>query len=173
MATPLGHLLAGAALGVAFGGCGRRRTSAVVGAVAAAAPDLDFVPGLILGDPSRFHHAQSHSLLFVLVAAGLTVLLFRQGRWGLGTLVGLAYASHLMLDLVTMDTSDPRGIPLLWPIWPGVFQSPIVLLPNVQHSSGPVLSIHNLKLALLETLLLGPLLVGALLLARRRGRGGT
>ena len=35
----------------------------------ANAPDLDFVPGILLGDPGAYHHGISHSLGFALMVA--------------------------------------------------------------------------------------------------------
>lgn len=170
MATPLGHLLAGAAAGAAARGSLPPARAALVAALAAAAPDLDFLPGILLGDPARFHHGASHSLGFVLLAALPLLLLPRvPRRWAVVAAAG--YATHLALDLVTLDNSLPRGIPLLWPLSSAVFQSPVALLPNVQHTREPVVSLHNLRLVALELLLFVPLLAAALAVARR-GRGG-
>lgn len=40
------------------------------------APDLDFIPGLFLGDPDLYHHGVSHSIGFgVLFASALSLFL--------------------------------------------------------------------------------------------------
>jgi len=83
MATPVGHMLMGAST-LALSGPRRARARLVaLGALVGAAPDLDFLPGLVLGDPARFHHGPTHSLGFALLAALATWLLAsrQRGRW--------------------------------------------------------------------------------------------
>lgn len=83
--------------------------------VVANIPDLDFIPGILVGDPTRFHHFESHSLFFGLVVSFLLSKISRAPFWAL-LLVGL---SHPLLDLLTWDSygfySDHHGIPLFWP----------------------------------------------------------
>ena len=45
----------------------------------ANAPDLDFLPGLLVGDLSRFHHGPSHSIGFA-VLVGVVGCLFISRR---------------------------------------------------------------------------------------------
>jgi membrane-bound metal-dependent hydrolase YbcI (DUF457 family) len=168
MATPLGHLLCGGAIGAALSPAEDARLGAVMGAFLGAAADLDFVPGLLLGNPARFHHLGSHSLLFAALAAGCAALVARSARWRWSLMVGLAYGSHLLLDCVTFDPSLPHGIPILWPFSSRLFASPVPLLPGVWHTGASALSGHNLALALLETALFGPLLLWALRSRRKR-----
>jgi inner membrane protein len=170
MATPIGHLLAGAAIGTALSRGNNVLRTAAIGALAAVAADFDFLPGLMLGDLSRFHHQESHSILFALFAALLALLVAKEDRLRWAVLVGLAYASHLALDLLTFDDSPPHGIPIFWPWSTAVFQSPVTLLPNVPWGGGLVLSAHNVNLLIRELGFLGPLFLGALLYARRRRR---
>ena len=167
MSTPVGHLLAGAAIGAALGGEHRTWRVTAWCALAGAAADLDFIPGLLIGEPARFHHAQSHSLPFVLLAAAVAAFLARKGRWRWALIVGLCYASHLALDYVTYDGSAPYGIPILWPLTSKAFLSPITLLPHVQHTSASVFSFHNFMLMCLEVGVLGPLLAWSWLAARK------
>ena len=168
MATPVGHALAGVAIGLALRGGRASLALAVGGAAAALSPDLDFVPGLLAGDPSRFHHALTHSLGAAMMVAALAALIARheRGRWSL--VVGTAYLSHLLLDYLTVDDSPPNGIPALWPLGDAVFLSPIALLPPVLHSDGNAISLHNVLVALRELALLGPLVLFAGLWRRRR-----
>jgi inner membrane protein len=134
------------------------------------AADLDFIPGLVLGQLNRYHHAQSHSLTCAVVAASIALLSTRDARLRWGLLVGLAYASHLALDLLTFDDSPPQGIPLFWPYSLKVFQCPVTLLPNVLHGNGMELSAHNMGVALREGALLVPPLLGTLLFWSRDRR---
>jgi membrane-bound metal-dependent hydrolase YbcI (DUF457 family) len=84
---------------------------------AATAPDLDLL--LKLFDGRNHHQGPTHSLVAVLAAvlvAAVVASVSRAGRprrWAL--LVGLAWASHLLLDFLARDTSPPIGIPVLWP----------------------------------------------------------
>jgi membrane-bound metal-dependent hydrolase YbcI (DUF457 family) len=173
MATPVGHFLIGAAIGAGLSHRDDTRRNMAVGGFVGMAADLDFIPGWLAGELSRFHHAQSHSLAFAVLAATLAMLIARQERLHWGLLVGLVYMSHLALDMLTYDDSPPQGIPLLWPWWSGVFLSPITLLPNVLHGKGQELSAHNVAVAAREIALLGSLLVGTLLFARRLRRGSV
>jgi membrane-bound metal-dependent hydrolase YbcI (DUF457 family) len=170
MATPIGHLLAGAAIGTALSRGSDVPRAAAIGAFVSVAADFDFLPGLMLGHLSRFHHQQSHSIVFALFAALLALLFAKEGRLRWAVLVGLAYASHLALDLLTFDDSPPHGIPIFWPWSTEVFQSPVTLFPNVPWGGGLVLSAHNVNLLIRELGFLGPLFLGAFLYARRRRR---
>ncbi len=168
MATPVGHLLAGGLVGVTLSAEGDTRRGMAAGALAAIAADLDFVPGAFLGDPARFHHAQSHSFAFALFVALAVVLTLRGSRVRWAVLAGLAYASHLLLDYFTYDNSAPQGIPLFWPLSDSVMQSGTPLLPNVLHASGSMVSLHNVKIIATELLILGPLLALAFYMRQRR-----
>jgi hypothetical protein len=170
MATPIGHLLAGAAIGTFISRGRDVPRTAAIGALAAIAADFDFLPGLLLGEPSRFHHVQSHSLIFAIFAALVAMVLAKEAKPYWALLVGLAYASHLALDLLTFDDSPPHGIPIFWPWSTMVFHSPVTLFLNVPWGSGFVLSAHNVSLLIRELGFLGPVFLGALFYASRRGR---
>src|SRR5688500_803129 len=97
MSTPLGHSLAGAAVGLALARGLDARRAAAVGAAVAVAPDLDFIPGLLIGDPGRFHHAASHSIIAAVAIASMAgAMSVPRARWSF--LVFLAYCTHLALD---------------------------------------------------------------------------
>jgi inner membrane protein len=170
MATPIGHLLAGAAIGTALSRGNDVPRAAAIGALAGIAADFDFLPGFMLGQLSRFHHQQSHSLMFALFATFLAMVFAKEGKLRWALLVGLAYTSHLALDLITFDDSPPHGIPIFWPWATEVFHSPVTLFPNVPWGSGFVLSAHNVNLLIRELGFLGPLFLGAYFYARRRRR---
>lgn len=123
------------------------------------AADLDFVPGLLLGDPGRFHHLYTHSIGFALLAGAVAAAVVSRHRLEWGLLAAAAYASHLLLDYATHDPSPPHGIPLLWPLLDGSFASPIPLLPRVLHSSVSVFNLHNFAVSGLEFVLFGALLL--------------
>lgn len=138
------------------------------------AADFDFLPGLLVGDINRWHHQGSHSLLAamcwgLLTCAFVALLGYRQRRLVIATgLSTLAYASHLLLDCLTTDTREPRGIPLFWPFSDAPWLAPVTPIPGVSHgvpgdSLGTVLlavfSKGNLLGALIECLVVAPILV--------------
>lgn len=191
MPLPVAHTLAGAAIYGALdadGTIGRRRRL-LVAVVLANAPDLDLVPGILAGDPNRFHHGLSHTLLAAVLAGGVAAWLAR--RRGVGwpvhgwrrsamaatfMMVASLWASHVVLDVLTNDPSPPFGVPALWPL----VSAPIALGPLFLRADkvvGPasggqfvlsLLSAHNLTAILRETLLLGPFVALARLWRRRR-----
>lgn len=138
MATPLGHSL----LGVAAGALACERVTKVnwrlVGLfiLAGNAPDLDFVPGLLIGDINRFHQGASHSFVaaavFALIAASLAPW-FRVSRPRIIVAVSAAYVSHLVLDLFCRDARAPYGIPLFWPFHAGHFAGPFTIFSGIRH----------------------------------------
>lgn len=164
MPTPVGHALTGALL---FGALARpedqRPLPLAVACATAVAADLDFLPGLLVGDPSRFHQGPSHSLGAALAFGVLVGVLWRRSELGsLGrrlALFTLFYASHPFLDLFAVDTSPPIGVPLLWPLSETYFHTPVTLFPDVHHgpSWAAFVNWHNLRAVILETLGFGTL----------------
>jgi membrane-bound metal-dependent hydrolase YbcI (DUF457 family) len=170
MATPIGHLLAGAAIGTLMSRGSHLPRAIVIGGLAAIAADFDFIPGILMGDRGRFHHAQSHSVTFAVLAGVLAALIAKKTRFHWASLVGLGYASHIILDFLTFDDSVPQGIPIFWPFLSDVFNSPITLFLNAPWGSGLVLNAHNFELLVREVGILGLFFVAALLYARPRLR---
>ncbi len=173
MATPVGHYLLGLAVAQALARNEAERRRGLWLGLVACAPDLDVLPGLALGEIGRFHHGITHSLA-VAALAGVTAflaprLLARGWPVYLSVVVFLVYGSHLLLDYFTLDTGAPYGIPLFWPFSQETYQAWWPLLPNVQHTSGPLLSAHNLMLMLREAAVLLPT-VGLVLALKVHGR---
>lgn len=121
MALPLAHATAGYLLHrldprrSAFTGRPRALTLMLVGIL----PDLDFLVGFALGTPGAFHRGVSHTLVAAL-AFGLVagaIARWRVGdRWVPASLLfGAAYASHLVLDTLTVDARGPAGAQIFWP----------------------------------------------------------
>ncbi len=161
MATPVGHYLVGISLAQAFARNERERRLALWMGTIAMLPDLDVLPGLAVGNLARFHHDISHSLLAAAAfsIAGLFFLMWNKSRRTLYiTLVSfLIYTSHLLLDFLTLDTGAPFGIPLFWPFVAQTYESPWLVLPNVQHTLAPLLGVHNLLVVIREVLIFLPL----------------
>lgn len=106
-------------------------------------PDLDVVPGVLLGDMHGFHNQAGHSLLAGLgmaVVAGLVGgLLAGRGkegrRGGAGSVFGVVWVSvwlHIGMDALTQG----RGVRLFWPLWPGRVAAPAEVFGGLRWSEG-------------------------------------
>jgi membrane-bound metal-dependent hydrolase YbcI (DUF457 family) len=169
MATPVGHYLLGLSIARLVARDGSDRRQAPWWALVAGAPDLDVLPGLAVGNLSRFHHGASHSVaaaaLAALAATAFTLSRGRRASWRILALVFALYISHTVLDVFTVDTGVPIGVPLFWPWSQETFQAPWALLPHVQHTEQPLISVHNALLMVREVLIFAPL-VGLVFAAR-------
>lgn len=139
----------------------------------ANAPDLDFVPGIIMGKPNLFHHGISHSLgAAVLCSCLIAAVLKYKGSKNLkkGFLLCFSlYCSHLFLDYISIDGRPPFGIPLFWPLSHDYFILPNPILPPIMHSEldhatigqflDGVFSFHNLYVAFLEFFIMTPFIL--------------
>jgi membrane-bound metal-dependent hydrolase YbcI (DUF457 family) len=189
VATPVGHIVAGGIVARLVRANGPVRPG-IPGfgwwcAFAAVAADLDFIPGLLLGHPARFHQGASHSFAAALLTSGALALAITRGRgkpWLPWLALFLAYSSHLALDLLGPDRRTPYGIPLAWPFSSETYLSPVTLLPGVRHAVqtdaatgdwlARTLHVRNVVAVLWELAMLAPLAVLAELAARRRRAGG-
>lgn len=162
MPSPIGHALGGIAL--AWAAAPRRTVNAaLILAAAALAPDLD----LLVGD----HRGISHSVGAAVAAglAGWSIAVLRsqsQGvrpgsdplaaRWGVA--VALAWASHIGLDWLSNDTRPPLGVMALWPAARDYYKAAIEIFPPVSRRFGDArFWEHNIRAAVVELLILGPL----------------
>jgi membrane-bound metal-dependent hydrolase YbcI (DUF457 family) len=100
------------------------------------AADLDFIPGILIGEPGLFHHGPTHSLL---AAAIVGVLAAPFARWiGFGSArsgglaLALAFASHLLLDMMAVDDGRPSAVPLFWPISSEMIYLPLGLFVAIR-----------------------------------------
>src|SRR5262245_54941407 len=117
---------------------GPRRLLLLAGAVILAnGPDLDFLPGLLVGQPGLYHRTVSHSAVAA-VAVGLAVgvvcrLFGWRGRAALRAALwaGATYATHLLVDFFSSDVKPPSGVQLLWPLSDRYFISPVTPLPEI------------------------------------------
>lgn len=131
--------------------------------IASLAPDLDFIPGLLLGDPSRYHQTFSHSLGTALVLAlifGALLGLFKTGpSWASWSgLLLLLVGSHLLLDFFTEDYRPPIGFPLFWPFSETPHTSPIPIFPHtIRNFNRPDFWSQNTFVLLVEGCIFLPL----------------
>jgi membrane-bound metal-dependent hydrolase YbcI (DUF457 family) len=166
MPSPIGHALAGVAVGALIAGRPSWRLL-VVTAVAAALPDVDFLL------PLR-HRGPSHSVGAAAMAFAATILVISIGshatrRWHTAAAVGLAYASHTLLDWLGADTSTPRGLMALWPLSTTFYISGLDVFNSVDRrywTSG--FWTRNAIAVAREIAILGPLAAGACLWSSRR-----
>jgi hypothetical protein len=114
MPSPLGHALAGAAVGwIVAGDTGGTRhrvrqppwRHGLFFAALAMVPDLDLIVGA--------HSGPTHSVGAAVLAGLAGLALTRHARLALAA--AAAYASHPLLDWLGTDTSPPIGVMALWP----------------------------------------------------------
>jgi membrane-bound metal-dependent hydrolase YbcI (DUF457 family) len=184
MPLPIGHALAGIAFfqtrpGLFFK---NKWHDALFLIFLANLADADFLPGLLVGFPNRYHHGIFHSLgaaLAISVAIGWIFLRKKRHPWRLSALVFLVFCSHLLLDFFTYDFAAPYGLPLFWPIANDYYIAGHPIFINITRSPHSVnffsslFSGHNLKAALLEIALLGaPVLLVTIARRRLKRRAG-
>jgi membrane-bound metal-dependent hydrolase YbcI (DUF457 family) len=190
MPLPVGHSLIGATVGVLADRDGARISPGrlLAAVVLANAPDFDYLPGVLLGDPHRFHRMAVHSLGWALLVGALAALWVKFGRrdpWPVhsrwrsgaattGIVVAALWASHIALDSLNADFSEPVGQMIFWPLSTGWY-SAVPVFMNIDKVAGPatpwgfalsLLTLHNLQAVALEAVAIGPLLLLALWLRR-------
>ena len=149
----------------------------------ANAPDLDFIPRFLVGEPHRYHHGISHSigvgLLFALTFSLFPLLREPDSfRRNFATFFCL-YGSHIVLDYFSIDTSMPYGEPLFWPLSNAYYIAPVAFLPDIRRALSvsefipSLFSLHNLWAASVEFLLLLPFLLLVALLKWSQKSGET
>lgn len=130
--------------------------------------DLDFIPGILSGNPNKYHHAYTHSLGATLLVGGFFSLYYlfkyKQFKKPFIYSTGL-YASHLILDFLTLDSSAPYGIPLFWPLSDRYYTSPVILFTDIHKASNTTAFFKSLFVAhngwaiFRECLILGPVIL--------------
>jgi len=170
MSSPIGHSLAGWVI-ASFRSRSLKPTNLKELALyifIANTPDLDFIPGALIGQPNLYHHGISHSigagLICAMVMAFLITIRNKKRLWREFLFIFAIFGSHLLLDLISVDGRLPLGIPIFWPLTDHYFMIPI--LPPVMHSVldnatmtqflADVFSLHNLYVVGLEILLTVP-----------------
>jgi membrane-bound metal-dependent hydrolase YbcI (DUF457 family) len=150
MALCLAHATAGYLVYEAVRPAGAHRPALLAGALLVAnAPDLDFLPGLLIGAPAAYHRGVTHTLgalAVVSVAAWVAARLVRsRAAWWWGLAAGAAYGSHLVVDWLTVDAVPPYGIRLLWPLTGAWLHAPFSLFGEIIiDPSGRTAFLHSL-----------------------------
>lgn len=172
MPTPVAHALAGAAVHLAARQDQDRRENFLrfgVTVFAACAADLDFGISFLSGH--NYHHYFTHSLGF---ATFFCLAAYFFARWAKRSLperdawiLGVAYVTHIVLDMFSKDTAAPFGVALLWPFSDTFTISPVPLFDDIWRGSlKKLLGLHNWLAVAREIAIVGP--VVALVWWRRR-----
>lgn len=147
--TPIGHSLAGYAVyNFSYMSSTKhdRLNLAILCILMASAPDLDFLPGIVIGRPDLYHHQITHSLGFALFAslviAGIVSIRTKPFSQ-IFSLCFISYLTHIIIDFFEYSGhhSHRGGIPLFWPIIREKFSSPVALYLAFHYNSSPSASI--------------------------------
>lgn len=99
-------------------------------------PDLDVIPGVLLGDLNRFHNNLTHSVVAGIVAAlAIGSILWLKNRIGFArwfSLALLTYQLHVVMDFFTRG----RGVMLFWPFSVERYEPAVKLFYGLQRSNG-------------------------------------
>ncbi len=175
MPSPLGHALFGLAVHIGTAPtdqiADRRRALVTVGA--ALAPDLDFAWKLV--DGVNHHQAQGHGLgpglLLAALVAAVAAVRGAPRPLGLGAAALLGWCSHLLLDLLNVDTSPPIGLMALWPFSDGYYKAPWAIFLDIGRTLNWKTVRHDTLAVAWEVLVLGLFLVAVWRVRARRRPG--
>ncbi len=180
MPTPAGHTLAALAAGTWSRPLSRHSLADPwlwLAILSANAADLDFLPGVVLGNESLFHRGASHSIggamLFGAAVFALALVLSGSGRTASRALLLSAglYGGHLLLDFFGRDPGPPYGIQLFWPLSVHYYPAPAEVFPHLDRHPFDLSVVRRaVPVVAVEAALLGPVVLLADRLARRRER---
>ena len=167
MPSPIGHSLMGYIIYRTTGKSAKVSNwpLIVVYLFGANAPDLDFVPGLFVGDLGRFHQGPSHSITFTILFALVGCLFFSRPLRAF--VIGFSlYLSHVLLDYLVQDSTPPLGVPLFWPLSDRYYMAPFAFFssfdrPGILAAAAipAFFTFHNFLTISIELLFLLPLLL--------------
>jgi membrane-bound metal-dependent hydrolase YbcI (DUF457 family) len=196
MPSPFGHLLAGLTIGwlaEPFAGRPRRAAAAthpwdatdrlagtggrfrpwsrfaLLCAALAALPDVDLVY-------SPIHRQITHGIgavfLIMIIAAAVTGWVTRKNVWRVALVCGAAYASHIVLDLLGRDASQPYGLRALWPFDDGWYISGWDVFPGTERRRifSQATIVTNIWSVVREVLVLAPVVAGVWWIRKRPAR---
>ena len=145
----------------------QRRVEMFICIIISLAPDIDLLFGLLAGKLNLYHHLVTHTLVWSLLTAFCIWLYIKfavkkQPAFAFW-FVFLLIASHLLIDILTIDTSKPIGIMLAWPFSTEYWHLPFSVFPApIKKNLADVFSTHNLKNAGLEFLICLPFVLAVL-----------
>jgi inner membrane protein len=141
----------------------------IASVVLANLPDIDILPGLLLGNPTLFHRQGTHSIaagiavgIIVGILASVLGRTCKQASIRLGLWAVALFFSHIFLDLLVTDPSPPRGVQLFWPFSNDYFISPITVFGGFDYFDSELgmirsmLTVKNLMTTIREFVLMLP-----------------
>ena len=139
MASPIGHAIAGYTVYRATWNKNREdsKTLLFLCLLMGIAPDFDFFPGILVGQPALYHQGISHSIGFAVISSLILAWLYSFKR---GTFLGdwgrfcLSYCSHLLMDFFAPDGRLPFGEPLFWPFDTSHYLGPFQIFRGFHHA---------------------------------------
>ena len=161
MPSPVGHALGGVTAAFVVNAFARRPSLTIPllagAAVMSVAPDLDILAGS--------HRTYSHSVgaaALVFVACWLVRRTRNASVAGAAALTG-AYASHMALDWLSKDTSNPSGLMMLWPFTASYYKSGLDVFGEISRRYWlfDEFIFGNLRAAAWECAVLAPPLIAA------------
>ena len=164
MPSPAGHLLSGLIIAAVPTRDSKRITlkRLSLGAIAAAAPDLDMLLVYLGIDYFTAHRTFSHSIITVLVVFFLLrgwdyLCMMRHYIIRVPyVMISACLLSHIGLDLLGEDSYGPKGLMILWPYSTTFFHPDLNLFYSAFNSNGMVKPLRSLIWAgLWEFLVIG------------------
>jgi len=133
-------------------------------------PDFDFLPGYLIGNPNLYHRSfYSHSIGASLIAGAIfgsiSSRIDGKSFWFNFCLFTGLYFLHVVLDVFSVDTSRPYGVPMFWPFSKNYIHSPVSIFMAIQKSSQSQSFLqslfvrHNILAALWEFIVFLPVMV--------------
>jgi membrane-bound metal-dependent hydrolase YbcI (DUF457 family) len=160
MPSPVGHALGGLIVGLAMKPGTLAPWHLGTLALAAVAPDLDFLWGR--------HNMETHSLGAALLA-GVAVLAWTRGRDPkLALVVTLAWSTHVLFDWLGSDDTPPLGVMALWPLTSTFYFADVFVFEAISRRYWlPNFLSHNMFAVGKEIAMLAPLAVAIAWLRKR------
>jgi membrane-bound metal-dependent hydrolase YbcI (DUF457 family) len=159
--TPIAHALVGAGIYLAaYDRHARDNYVLAVGAVVSACfADTDFAMSVVAG--RNIHHYFTHSLGFTALWA---LVFFAVAKWVRrdrpgwdAAVLGVAYLSHVLLDMLSKDTGAPYGVELFWPFSDSFHISPVLIFDEIWRGSlARLFGLHNWLAVAREVAIVGP-----------------
>ena len=151
MPSPVGHTLAGVSLHLFTRRAAEPQLLRAFGLITVAnLPDVDFIAGYLVGQPSVFHWGPTHSFAAAILFAAATGLIatrwqhkFKHVFW----LVLAAYLSHIVLDVLTGRAEvSSVGLQLFWPFSSAHYLANVPVFLMAPHSinyAGPLRTLFS------------------------------
>lgn len=134
-------------------------------------PDLDFIPGILVGNLNKYHQGLTHTLGFALIVSiivwlGCIFLKIKKPLYYTGLTILLLFI-HYITDCLNMDSRPPIGVNLFWPFLDKHIQMPFpIFYPFNRTDLSKILSLDNLIALGSELIGGGVFLLSAFIISR-------